>query len=284
MKRREFLYFLGGSAALSLSGGLLSCSSLQKKSFAGLPASDKDELRLLEGLSSHILIKWQDVMSPQKDLFGSNNDYLAILPHSENKAWLWVNHEAIPRFALVPRKDLTKKDVDFERQQVGGSWLEILKNEKAVWSVNKDSNFNSRVTAATPLLWSHQWPELKTRPIGTLANCAGGVTPWGTILSCEENYDDFYGENNYQDNKKLFQESKLKWEKFYPERPENYGWVVEMNPQKKIGTKLLKLGRFAHEGATCVKASDNRTVVYMGDDANDKCVYKFYICKAGLFA
>jgi secreted PhoX family phosphatase len=112
----------------------------------------------------------------------------------------------------------------------------------------------------------------RRQAVGTLANCAGGVTPWGTYLTCEENYDQFYGET--RDNGSL-KPSLFGWEKIFPRPPEHYGWVVEVVPATGRAKKLTALGRFCHECATVVRAKDGRPVVYSGDDADNQFLYKF---------
>jgi secreted PhoX family phosphatase len=102
--------------------------------------------------------------------------------------------------------------------------------------------------------------------IGTLANCSGGVTPWGTALSCEENYQDYPAQlpNGYG------------WDpEVYGKR--HYGWVVEVDPFDPTSTprKHTALGRFRHENVAVAVGEDGTVVAYMGDDRNDSCVYKF---------
>jgi secreted PhoX family phosphatase len=101
---------------------------------------------------------------------------------------------------------------------------------------------------------------------GTLANCSGGVTPWGTILSGEENFQDYPDPKIYR------------WldsgEDFIKE---HYGWMVEVNPfdRNYVPKKRTSLGRFRHENIAFQTAKDGRVVAYMGDDKIDECVYKF---------
>ncbi|MCR9206559.1 MAG: DUF839 domain-containing protein, partial [Halobacteriovoraceae bacterium] len=115
--------------------------------------------------------------------------------------------------------------------------------------------------------------EGKTVAIGTFANCAGGKTPWNTVLTCEENYHDYYGERTFPERK--FKEPRLGWNKFYQNPPEHYGWVVEVNPKTGEAKKLTGLGRFSHECATCIPTKDGKVAVYSGDDKNSEFLYKF---------
>jgi hypothetical protein len=123
--------------------------------------------------------------------------------------------------------------------------------------------------------------------IGTTGNCSGGKTPWNTILSCEENFHDFYGTTSYTkkgDGWKrhvMASSSDMAWDDHAPYPPEHYGWVVEVNPATKKAKKLTALGRFAHEGALVLTASDGRSVVYMGDDSANEHFYKFIAKEKG---
>lgn len=289
MNRRDFIQFFGtkslglylASKALS-SGPLLAMSNKSKSLYPHLAPSTEDKLQLAEGLEQSLLIKWGDIINSKNDTFGFNNDYLAFFPLEKNRAILWVNHEYVhPLFVSKHQRgqEKTKLQVDLEMYNVGGTLIEIARHESTgLWGLVPRSEFNRRLTASTPI------PLLAARPIagsktamGTLANCAGGVTPWGTVLSCEENYDAFYGEVNFETGKHV--PSVYGWEKFYNNHPHHYGWVVEINPKTGAAVKHTTLGRFAHESATVVTMPDQRVAVYTGDDANDEHLYKFIASK-----
>lgn len=303
--RRSFLQFLGRSTLVagtaSIFAPLSACSentteATEAKSstakafpFKGLKAQRIDELQLDEALQYEILVQWNDKLS-EDARFGFNNDYIAFIPlnHSDNDGLLWVNHEYIhPMFVSgFNRHDenatRTQAQVDEEMEQVGGSILRIQKDENGRWQLIPNDPLNRRITGKTmiPFDW-HEPIAGQTEAMGTLANCSGGVTPWGSILTCEENYDLFYGENIYTPNQAQpeFQKSFYGWEAFYKNPPEHYGWVVEVNPQTGVSKKLIALGRCAHECATVAELPDKRVVVYTGDDKNDECLYKFVSSK-----
>ncbi|CAN0602076.1 unnamed protein product, partial [Ectocarpus sp. 12 AP-2014] len=118
--------------------------------------------------------------------------------------------------------------------------------------------------------------------IGTHSNCSGGITPWKTFLTCEENYDSFFGETIYdQDGLPAHRDSSEGWEKFYPYPPEHYGWVVEVDPKDGSAQKHVAIGRYAHECCTLYELSDKRIVAYSGDDKNNEHLYKFISSEPG---
>ena len=162
---------------------------------------------------------------------------------------------------------------------MGGSVVHIKKNKKTYrWSYSKNHKLNRRFDGQTTI------PLIADRPIegspmaiGTLGNCAGGVTPWKTILTCEEGHVSFYGDyiKEYPSNeRKQIAHSTYGWDQYYSYPAEHYGWVVEVDPMTGDSKKLTSLGRFSHECATTVKMND-RVIVYMGDDSHDQCLYKF---------
>lgn len=275
--RRDFLKFLGyGALALtplsSLAHAKLKQGLLKGKKLAlikGISPTLKDELALAPGLNYEILIRFGDRINPT-EVFGFNNDYIATHQLAFDDLIMWVNHEYVnPLF--VSGVERTKENVDIERKLVGGSLLRVKKKD-GKWQFIADDKYNKGVRGDTKIPFANN--EIingKKHAIGTLANCAGGKTPWGTFLTCEENYDGFYGERQGDGS---VSESWVSWEKFYPNPPEHYGWVVEIDPFTGKAQKHINLGRFAHESATCVKSSKG-VVVYSGDDKKNEHIYKF---------
>ncbi len=302
--RRAFLQFLGrmgAVAAITPAAMITGCDPVQKVAdttavenpilkrlpFKSIEPTNIDELVLTKGLQYDIIARWDDPIN-QEEKFGFNNDYTAFIPLEEGQkeeGLLWVNHEYTnPKFVsgyMGKGQERTKEQVMKEQETVGGSIIHIKLIENK-WTMVKNSEFNRRITARTriPFRWKKGKEFLEGSAVGTLANCSGGVTPWGTILTCEENYDAFYGDYVHTaDGDRIFKESIVGWEKFFKYPPENYGWVVEVNPLTGEAHKLPALGRCAHECATVSQTKDGRIVVYTGDDANDQCLYKFVAAK-----
>ena len=288
MKRREFIEFLG-TAGLMTAGGYINLASgrIGEKLLAGYLGKDlpiqpllpviSDELALSQGLSYHVIAAWGDPIS-DKDSFGTHCDYTAFLPDPEdpNKGHLWVNHEYLnPMFISgYDGIEKTKAMVDKERYSVGGSFIKVEK-KNGVWKMLKDDS-NLRLTASTPIdiAW-HEPIAGSMTAIGTLANCSGGVTPWGTILTCEENYDGYYGEAYWENGTRKLEPGYMLWEEHYDLPPEHYGWVVEFNPATGKAKKIIAMGRCRHECATPYLSKDGKLVVYTGDDKAGEHLYKF---------
>jgi secreted PhoX family phosphatase len=131
---------------------------------------------------------------------------------------------------------------------------------------------------------------------GMLNNCAGGITPWGTVLTCEENFQGYFGnlsslledDPRYEVHERYGIEGELSgygWERHYPRfnvayepnEPFRFGWVVEIDPYDpaSIPVKRTALGRFRHEGATVGYSPSGRVAFYSGDDARFEYIYKF---------
>ena len=262
---------------------------LKKVVLKSINPSEKDDLVLANGLHYHPIIKWGDPIN-KFDTFGFNNDFTCFIPLDDKNpkdGLLWVNHEYMnPLFVSEynyrnKNQKRTKEQVDKEMYQVGGSIVRI-KEENGTWNVVENDPLNRRITAKTPMKINWDSPiKGATTVIGTLANCSGGITPWKTFLTCEENYDNFYGETIYdQNNNPQHKPSTYyNWEQFYTYPPEHYGWVVEINPKDGSSQKHIALGRFAHECCTLYELEDKRVVAYSGDDANDEHLYKFISSK-----
>ncbi len=302
--RKEFISFLGkaGLGAAIVPPFLVRCGNtstptatggtsneqlekLKNLALEGLPASDKDDLLLSKGLDYHTVIKWNDKISTQ-DTFGFNCDFTCFIPLDDNNpkdGLLWVNHEYIdPLFVSgydpnIPELSRTMEQVDKEMYNVGGSIVRI-RQENNIWRIVHNDPHNIRITAKTPIELNWDTPiKGKTTVIGSLANCSGGITPWNTFLTCEENYDGFYGETLYDENDQTTHKPSryYGWENFYDYPPEHYGWVVEVDPKDGTAQKHIALGRFSHECCTLYQLNDGRVVAYTGDDKNDEHLYKF---------
>lgn len=284
--RRDFISFMGHmsvSSALATSALQLSCTSATKAQplpFVPLLPSTQDDLVLAPGLHYNVLIKYDDPMTG-KLRFGTHNDFLHFTPIDKkpSEGLLWVNHEYIHPVLIHNRKmdsARTKKDMEHEQKTIGGSILHIeMSNNK--WSLVAASQRHRRIDGTTPISFSNNVSIMgSTQAIGMVTNCGGGFTPWNTILTCEENYDIFYGDAKMKKKKRKFiEKDKMNWYTHFPRPPEHYGWVVEVNPFTGAAKKHTALGRFEHEGATVTKGNTEKIVVYMGEDRKGGGIFKF---------
>lgn len=299
--RRDFLQFLSRTAVVAAVAPLVASSCKTENTTptppTPTPAADKpfplkaiapsleDKLQLAEGLQYTPIVRWGDAIS-EEHTFGMHCDYLAYVPldgANPNDGLLWSNHEYLQALFVTGFADgdfakKMKEDVEKEMYTVGGSIVRIRKDD-GVWQLIESPEYNRRISGHTmiPFAW-HEPIAGATAGMGTLGNCAGGVTPWGNVLTCEENYDMFYGETDYTDvaKPKHIDSYAYGWDKHFPQnKPEHYGWVVEIELRTGKAKKLVALGRCAHECATCFALPDGRTVVYTGDDANSEHLYKF---------
>ena len=276
---------------------------------------------------ANILIRWGDPLfanSPifdphlqtantQEQQFGFNNDFLGYVPMEpsagqQERGILCVNHEYPQALMMFPnlsdesRQGLTKENIEIQQAAVGCSIVEIIKQNDN-WKVVIDSKFNRRISARSTLTHltgpatRHKRLQTSADPsgrtaIGTMNNCAGGITPWGTFLSCEENINFHFdgeipaGHRETVNHQRYGIPGKLfKWGEFdsrfnvseEPNEPNRFGWVVEIDPMdpNSIPKKRTALGRFKHEGAGNVVAPSGQLVIYMGDDQRFEYLYKF---------
>ena len=277
--------------AASIAVPVVSCSGSNRASaFAGVPPGTDDEVVLAGGLEYELLVSWGDPINGRGDRFGFNNDYTAFFPIDGNPhdGLLWVNHEEVlSGYFSSPRDpaDKSRQDVEREMTEVGGSIVRI-RMSGGRWRLVPDDRYNRRIDATTRITISAGEPVAGAREaVGTLGNCAGGVTPWRTVLTCEENFHFFYGDVRFEDGRRIREkDSLIGWEHHFDYPPEHYGWVVEIDPFTGAANKLGALGRFAHEGATVTLAQDGRPVVYMGDDKTGEHIYKFVGAEPGSLA
>ena len=276
-------------------------------SFKPIEPSDSDELVLPEGFKYDIVRSAGDPLGDGL-IYGDHNDYVAYFPidaleggDDSEEGILWVNHEYINPLFWSGYGDLegatrkTGQQVSREKAGVGGSVLRVRK-EDGSWAFVEGDPLNRRIDATTPMSVTGPAggsPEMrmegKSEVIGTLANCGGGVTPWNTVLTCEENFQDYYGQRTgdqgepgqgTDDAPEALEVAKTyRWldDPEGAQPPEHYGWVVEIDPfdPGSVPRKHTWLGRVRHENAAINVSESGKVVVYTGHDEEDRSIYKF---------
>jgi secreted PhoX family phosphatase len=240
----------------------------------------------------------------------SSDRGLLVMNH-ENVFILGAMHEAGPPTAGETR---VLAEVEREIAAHGVSVVEIRKNGMGDFEVVQDSSFNRRITGDTPMTISGPaagHPKMQTRfspdgtgTRGTLNNCAMGYTPWGTYLTCEENWHGYFrtDEDPAPPEKARYgvnDDTSYRWETAGAEdrftrfdtsptgasatddfrnEANTFGWVVEIDPYDPSSTpvKRTHLGRIKHEGCWPAPARSGAPVVfYTGDDERGEYIYKF---------
>lgn len=275
---------------------------------------------------------------------GSHHDGMHFFPIEGEDPWqgssteglLVMNHEYVePRYmhaaAVGQKLDADqypttadgKRDPDQVLKELnahGVSIVHIARQENGTWEVVRD-NLNRRITGLTPMeihgpLRGSDFVKTKFSPDGTMTrgtlnNCAHGVTPWNTYLTCEENWAGYFSNLKTEDQKPSLPReqsrygvstgtSRYGWElasnnadefarfnatptaadatQDYRNEPNGFGWVVEIDPfdPNSIPKKRTALGRFAHEGVVFQPPVEGQPVVaYSGDDARFEYIYKY---------
>lgn len=238
----------------------------------------------------------------QAQQVGIGHDGMWFFPigSSNDHGMLAINHEfGTNPHVLGKEAPASLEDVRLSQHAHGVGVVEIKKiNGK--WQVVRSKNAR-RIHVNTPVAFSG--PAAKGRllrtpagnpPLGTVNNCANGKTPWGTYLTCEENFNGYfgatgawtptaaqarygfsaggfgYGWHNFDPRFDLANSS-------YTNEENRFGWVVEIDPMDASQTpvKRTALGRVKHENAELVVGQGGRVVVYMGDDERFEYIYKF---------
>jgi hypothetical protein len=303
-----------------------------KLTFKPIPPNKLDTLIVPNGYDHAVVVKWGDPVLPgapefdvnaqtaqrQAKQFGYNNDFTAVLPLDRHgrRALLVTNHEYTNEELMFPGftslDALSVEQIKVAMAAHGMSVVEIERvGDTGQWELVRSGprRYNRRITALAtrfeltgPAAGSALLKTAADRSgrtvIGTLNNCAGGVTPWGTVLSGEENFNQYFvgGDAVAAEVKpKLerygistttrYPSGSRKWERAqerfdlakHPNEANRFGWIVEVDPFDPHSTprKHTALGRFKHEAATTVIAGSGHAVVYMGDDERFDYLYKF---------
>lgn len=292
--------------------------------FRSVPFSNQDTVVVPEGYTARAFYKWGDPVGidgymprflsnagnsapEQAAQAGMHHDGMAFFPlpqgsTSSDRGLLAMNHEYVDNGLLFPdgTKNWTREKVEKSQNAMGISVVEVARDKSGAWQVVRPSRHARRITPHTPMEVSgpargHALMKTQQDPageiiLGTMQNCANGFTPWGTYLTCEENWADIfilkrpptalekrYGVGEMEDVY-LWGELDARFDATRtPNEPNRFGWVVEIDPYNPESTpvKHTSLGRFKHEGATMTVAPDGRVVVYSGDDQRFEYIYKF---------
>lgn len=333
MTRRDFLKHVTIASSVMIAASTIGLdeaeASSKPPSFIKIDPSDPsyDDVKVAEGYFTRTLIRWGEPISnaapdfnvweqtpaAQAGQFGYNCDFVGFfsLPASSNasnRGLLTVNHEYTNEELMFPQynpKSPSANQVNTAIQAHGMSVVEIVRNKDG-WDYVRSSSYNRRLTGDTAMTVSgpaagHAWMKTSADPDGrtvrgTLNNCAGGKTPWGTVVTAEENFHQYFAHLKYLDPKdpraaihKRYgipnEASERGWELYHsrfdvsrePNEPFRFGWCVEIDPYnpQSVPVKRTALGRFRHEAATFVVAPSGHVVAYSGDDAQFEYVYKF---------
>ncbi len=323
---------LFGTTALS-TGRAQADAHGDRYAFDELAWGNDETHHIADGYDANVLIRWGDPIfegvaefdpmnqsaEDQLQRFGYNNDYVGFVELEPGRGVLCVNHEYTNEEVMFPglgRQDradfegMTQEIVDIEMAAHGGSVFEIAKNGDGVWEVVLGSQYNRRIHAGTEMTFSgpaagHARMQTGADPegmtvLGTINNCAGGITPWGTYLMAEENFHGYFwtdvldadGDPDVSAQAEAVSMARYgtpgrwyAWGQYHdrfnidvePNEPNRFGWIVEVDPldPNSVPVKHTALGRFRHEGAKSIIAPSGQIVVYSGDDNRFDYAYKF---------
>ena len=326
LSRRGFVggALVFGSAAALGAGALAGVSSAQAEArrfaFSSVPIATDSSVHVPPGYRWQVVAKWgQPLFSDTPDLdsstggsadtaarsFGENVDGMELFDIAGRQI-VAINNEYTNNEVQLPQNadgvPASLEDVRKLQNSGGVSIMELQREAEGGWSIRLDSPWNRRITHNTPMslagpVAGHELVRTDADPdgvmvLGTLNNCGAGRTPWGTYLTCEENFNGLFGssDENYRlsDEMRRYGVGLQSWwgyelfdERFdvakHPNEVNRHGWIVEIDPADpdSIPIKHTALGRFKHENAALVLASDGRVVVYMGDDERGEFLYRY---------
>jgi len=288
--------------------------------FDQVSANTLDTITVPKGYSWQAVLQWGQPLwsdavdfdptsrgtgASQEQAFGDNNDGMALFSDG-GRHILAVNNEYTNLDIIyanrASKKPETPDDVRKGKAAHGVTVVELAE-DGGRWTAVKNSPYNRRITADTPMeitgparghdLLKTAADPSGTASLGTWNNCANGRTPWGTYLTCEENFNGYFSssDSDYKptDEMSRYGIGPKDWgyawasadERFdiskHPNETNRAGYVVEIDPLDPTSTpkKRTALGRFKHENAEVVLAANGQVVVYMGDDERGEFIYKF---------
>lgn len=312
----------GGPGALSAAAvgpGAGKGGQLARVVFEPVAPNTADDVVVPAGFRSTVVMRWgdpveagapvfdahqQSVAAAEKQ-FGFNCDYVGVLPLTRSTALLVVNHEYTRGGAMFPAGvhepeeqiaiEMANHGMSVVRIQRGGEAWQPVPPSRSTENrrIHNNTEFELAGPAAGDARLKTSYDPTGRRVRGTLNNCAGGTTPWGTVLSGEENFNQYFGSSGNLDSRYTDGYARYgirggtarNWQSVdprfdltdEPHEPHRFGWVVELDPYDPTSTprKHTMLGRFKHEGANVILSESGHAVTYMGDDERGDYLYKF---------
>ena len=293
-------------------------------SFEGIPTSTADDIVVAAGYTATVFAPWgtplfssgpgsswagdaSEGAAEQARQVGDNHDGLHFFPLTEgnnDEGLLVMNHEYTNVRWLFANGQVDSLDDANKDLNAHGVSVIHIRRTAGRWEIVTDSAYNCRITGNTPMLLTGpaagdtllqtNADPTGTLVFGTLNNCGNGYTPWGTYLTCEENFNQYFGtlntlgtarnaaqvryglDSNGTERKYEQYVPRFDWQ-LEPNESNRFGWIVEIDPFDPRSTpkKRTALGRIKHENAAYRIGADGTVVVYMGDDQANDYVYKF---------
>ncbi|MFG0382887.1 PhoX family protein [Pseudomonas sp. zbq_18] len=337
-----FLGVLPQAVEAAEHGAKLPFKKRNRLPFEALPVSRTDTITVPAGYRASVILPWGTPISgsfppfledasnsaqDQAEQVGMHHDGMHFFPadgrrgggrHSSH-GLLVFNNEYIDAPLLHPNGPTAVNGLRTVAEEVrkeinahGVTIVEIRRDRFGDWQV-VPGRYNRRITAATPMqiagparghaLLKTRYSPDGTATRGTQNNCANGYTPWGTYLTCEENWAGYFASRDSDLPRELKRyglrsSSRFGWdtlpgdefERFdatrkaadasgdYRNEPNHFGWIVEIDPFDPTSTpvKHSALGRFAHEGLIFAPVKAGRPLVcYSGDDSQNEYIYKY---------
>jgi secreted PhoX family phosphatase len=295
--------------------------------FTPIAQQTDDGITVPAGYLHDVVLRWGDPLfsdapafdaanqteAAQLRQFGYNNDHVGLLPlNNQDEQVMVVNHEYTSEPMMFPDYDpenpteeqvriawaahgLTVVGVTGKHRGPRSGAFDAIVDHRLNRRLHARTEFELTGPAAGSELLRTSADETGRLVLGTLNNCAGGLTPWGTWLTAEENFNQYFANAGAVADPVARERlsryglptgaSERKWERFderfdlakEPNEVNRFGWIVEVDPFDPTSTprKRTALGRFKHEAATIRIAADGRAVAYMGDDERFDYLYKY---------
>ncbi|MDF1792717.1 MAG: PhoX family phosphatase [Thalassobaculaceae bacterium] len=323
LSRRGFLgglALVGGAAFLMGTSALTPARAASRLAFDAVAANTLDTITVPKGYRWQVVAAWGDPLwshaptfdqetrgtgASQELAFGDNNDGMALFTDGTRHILAVNNEYTNLNISFGNRPDGKPVDADDVRKGKAAHGVSVVEITEADgrWNIVKDSPYNRRITADSPMqitgparghaLLKTEADPTGTASLGTWNNCGNGRTPWGTYLTCEENFNGYFSASDagYTPSAALrrYGVGNEDWGYAWattdprfdisknPNEPNRNGYIVEIDPFDPTSTpkKRTALGRFKHENAELVIDGSGHAVVYMGDDERGEFLYKF---------